>query len=365
METNPPQAEPEEPAKDSPREEKRSRRRRVPKVVVRLGAVLLAVVIALILTGLTMDLGPWLRARAELEGSKYLKRPLHIGRISARFVPGTFVFDDLMIEGLTPGDRPFLTARRVTVRLPWWTIATRKLIVESVDMTDWHMVVETFPNGRPSNFPKIMPERKGPQGPSRFTTTVRAVHAARGQFTYQDHGTPWSTIGRNLDVTLYRSDVNNDYRGNASFSNGTISIQSYEPFSASMRSRFKLVNGKVTFDRIDLTSEGAASVIDGVVDLGRWPEQIYRIKSHIDFPTQKNIFFHRDRFSAYGQGDFQGTFHLFKGGRASRESRSAARDRRRDTARPRSRSSAHLSCRSAPSGSRSGQCRRTARSSNP
>ena len=122
-------------------------------------------------------------------------------------------------------------------------------------------------------------------------------------------------IGRNLDVTLYRSDVNNDYRGNASFSNGTISIQSYEPFSASMRSRFKLVNGKVTFDRIDLTSEGAASVIDGVVDLGRWPEQIYRIKSHIDFPTQKNIFFHRDRFSAYGQGDFQGTFHLFKGGR--------------------------------------------------
>src|SRR6188768_567441 len=241
METNPPQAEPEEPAKDAPREEKRSRRRRVPKVVVRAGAVLLAVVIALILTGLTVDLGPVLRARAELEGSKYLKRPLHIGRISARLVPGTFVFDDLMIEGLTPNDRPFLTARRVTVRLPWWTIATRKLIVESVDMTDWHMVVETFPNGRPSNFPKIMPERKGPQGPSRFTTTVRAVHAARGQFTYLDHGTPWSTVGRNLDVTLYRSDVNNDYRGNASFSNGTISIQSYEPFSASMRSRFKLV----------------------------------------------------------------------------------------------------------------------------
>ena len=269
METTPPQAEPEEPAKDAPREEKRSRRRRVPRVVVRLGGVLLAVVVALILTGLTVDLGPALRERAEREGSNYLKRPLHIGRISARLVPGTFVFDDLMIEGLTPAERPFLTAKRVTVRIPWWTIATRKLIVESVDMTDWHMVVETLPE-RPPQFPEgHCQSARRPPGPSRFTTTVRAVHAARGQFTYQDHGTPWSTIGRNLDVTLYRSEVNNDYRGSASFSNGTIRIQSYEPFGASMRSRFKLADGKVTFDRIDLTSDGATSVLDGVVDLRR------------------------------------------------------------------------------------------------
>jgi hypothetical protein len=174
METTPPQAEPEEPAKEAPREEKRSRRRRVPRVVVRLGGVVLAVLVSVILTLLTMDLGPWLRGPAEREGSKYLQRPLHIGRISARLVPGTFVFDDLTIEGLTPTDRPFLTAKRITVRLPWWTIATRKLIIESVDMTDWNMVVESYPNGR-HNFPKVTPERKTPAGPSRFTTTLRAA----------------------------------------------------------------------------------------------------------------------------------------------------------------------------------------------
>ena len=114
-------------------------------------------------------------------------------------------------------------------------------------MTDWHMVVETFPE-RPSQ--QLSEDHARAQEARRDRAAsprrVRAVHAARGQFTYQDHGTPWSTVGRNLDVTLYRSDVNNDYRGNASFSNGTISIQSYEPFSASMRSRFKLVDGKVT-----------------------------------------------------------------------------------------------------------------------
>ena len=301
----PPEAAPQEPTPP---------RRRVRRVLVRLGAVLLAIVVALLLTALTVDLGPALRKRAEAEGSRYLLRPLHIGKVSARLIPGVFVFDDLMIEGLTPSDRPFLTAKKVTVRLPWWTIASRRLIIESVDMTDWNMVVETFANGR-HNFPRLTPERKSPPGPKRFTTTVQAVHAANGQFTYEDHVTPWSTSSRQLEVTLYRSDVFNDYRGRASFSNGTVRIQSYEPFGTAMRSRFKIEGGKVVFDRMDLTSDGATSVLDGEVDLGRWPEQIYRIKSHIDFPTQKNIFFHRDRFTASGQGDFQGTFHLFKGGR--------------------------------------------------
>jgi hypothetical protein len=313
MDTTPPQAEPEEPPQGDPREEPRSRRP-ARKAVVRVGAVLLAVVAALLVTALTVDLGPAVKALAEREGSKYLQRPLHIGRIQARLLPGVFVFDDLMIEGLTPADRPFLTAKRITVRLPWWTIATRKLIIESVDMTDWNMLVETFPNGR-HNFPKVTPDRKTPAGPSRFTTTLRVVHAHHGQFAYEDHGTPWSTIGRNLDVTLYRSDPTNDYRGTASFSNGTVQIQSYEPFTVRMGSRFKLADGKVAFERINLTGDGSTSLIDGEVDLRRWPEQIYRIKSHIDFPTQKNLFFHRERFSAFGQGDFQGTFHLFKGGR--------------------------------------------------
>jgi hypothetical protein len=312
METNTSDPGPEAPAAPEPQEPQR--RRRAPKVVVRIGAVVLAVVVSLLLTALTVDLGPAVRRRAEQEGSKYLRRPLHLGRVSARLIPGVFVFEDLVIEGLTPDARPFLTAKKVTVRLPWWTIATRRLIIESVDMTDWNMVVESFANNVHS-FPRLTPERKNPPGPKRFTTTLQAVHAANGQFTYEDHVTPWSTISRQLEVTLYRSDVFNDYRGRASFSNGTVRIQSYQPFETAMRSRFKIEGGKVVFDRLDLTSDGATSVLDGEVDLGRWPEQIYRIKSHIDFPTQKRIFFHRDRFTASGQGDFQGTFHLFKGGR--------------------------------------------------
>jgi translocation and assembly module TamB len=307
----------EEPPAEEPQQEPKTRSR-VRRLVVRAGAVLLAVVVGLLVTVLTFDLGPTLKGRAEREGSNYLRRPMHIGRLSARLIPGVFVVENLMIEGLAPTDRPFLTAKKITVRFPWWSIVTRKLVIESVDMTDWNMLVETFPNGR-HNFPRVTPERKPGAQPSRITTTLKAAQSSRGQFTYEDHGTPWSTIARDLNVVVYRSDVMNDYRGRATFSNGTVQIQAYEPFRADMQSRFKIADGKVTFDRLDLTSDGAKSAITGVVNLKNWPEQLYRVKSHIDFPTQKNIFFHRDPFTVSGEGDFEGTFQLFKGGPVSRE----------------------------------------------
>ncbi len=289
------------------------KRRPRRRVVIRAAMVLVAVVVGILVSVLTVDLGPSLRARAEKEGSKYIQRPMRIGRLSARLLPGVFVVEDLVIEGLRPQDRPFLTAKKITVRVPWWTAFSRKLMIESVDMTDWEMLVEAFPNNV-HTFPKFTRERRG-SGPSRFTTTLRAVTASRGQFTYDDHATPWSTVARHLNVALYRSFATNDYRGRASFSDGTIKIQNYEPFRADMQSRFRLDGANVRFERIDLISDGARSMLDGVADLSRWPLQTYNVQSKIDFPTQKNIYFHRDRFSVSGEGDFRGTFRMFPGGR--------------------------------------------------
>ena len=82
-----------------------------------------------------------------------------------------------------------------------------------------------------------------------------------------------------------------------------------------MQSRFKIDGGKVHFDRIDLTSDGCGLGHRRRRRSGRWPEQIYHIKSHIDFPTQKNIFFHRDRFTRLRPGGLPRHVPLFKGGR--------------------------------------------------
>jgi hypothetical protein len=303
---------PDEPERPSPTARPAWRRH-----ALRVLALVVAVVAGIIVTVFTVDLGPSLRARAEKEGSKYLERPMHIGKLSAKITPGVFVVEDLVIEGLEPADRPFLKARKIEVVVPWWTVFSRKLIIESVEMSNWEMVVESwpgtpqYPNGR-HNFPRFVHESKS-KGPKRFTTTLRWMLASRGSFTYEDHGTPWSTAARDLRISISRGFVDTKYRGRASFADALIKIQSYEPFHAVMNSMFTIEGANLQFSRLDLVSDGARSAMTGTIDMSHWPEQTYQITSQIDFPTQKGIFFHRDKFVVSGAGEFKGTFHLFKG----------------------------------------------------
>jgi hypothetical protein len=298
------------------------KRPRVRRVALRLLAVLVAVIAALIVTFFSIDLGPHVISYAEEYGSKYLNRPMHIGKLRAFPLVGDFVIEDLEIEGLTPEDRPFLVAKKIVVDLPWWTAFNRLLIIDDVTMTDWEMVVETFPastnypKGR-HNLPRFVPpnDPNKPKRPPRLSSRLQSVLATRGKLTYEDHGTPWGIVAPDISVRMGWGGVTNDYRGRASFSKGIVRIMSYLPFRADMQTSFSMQGGKVHFDRMNLLSDGARSVITGDLDFGRWPEQLYQVRSRIDFATQKNIFFHGQKFDVSGTGDFTGTFHLFSGGR--------------------------------------------------
>jgi hypothetical protein len=283
---------------------------RLRRLVVVVGVFATVTFAALMVTGVSVDLGPAVRAVAEREGSKRIERPIRMGRLSVRLLRGQVVVEDLVIGGLSPTDRPFLSAKRIVVSLAWAPLLRREVFIESVEMTGWQMVVETWPGGRHS-FPRLTP-REPAAGPRPFVTTVQVVRAREGVFTFEDHGTPWSTVARNLDVTVVKAP---DYRGEATFSNGTVKIQRYEPMWANMRARFAIDGGLVRFDRIDLETDGATTELTGEVDLPRWPEQTYRLRSHLRFPRMRELFFARDTFSLYGDGVFDGTFHLFKGGR--------------------------------------------------
>ena len=133
----------------------------------------------------------------------------------------------------------------------------------------------------------------------RFVTTVQYLRAHRGQFTYEDHGAPWSVVAPNVEVIIGKI---LDYRGEASFSNGTVQLGSFEPMGAEMRTTFELDGGNVHLDRIDLRTDGAESVLTGDVDFGNWPEMSYEVRSRIEFPRMREIFFADDDFTVDGDG---------------------------------------------------------------
>jgi hypothetical protein len=120
------------------------RTRRIVRGIVVTCACALAVILV---TSITVDLGPVLRQRAEQAGSNAIKRPMHIGRLAVHLWRGSYVVEDLVIEGLTPDARPFLTARRIDVSMPWTTLFTHRIVFDAIQMTDWDMYFEMNADG--------------------------------------------------------------------------------------------------------------------------------------------------------------------------------------------------------------------------
>ena len=110
--------------------------------------------------------------------------------------------------------RPHHGRRAVVVDLHAASSSSRR-----VEIRDWQMLVETWPDGR-HNFPKFTRESRS-EGPRRFVTTVRIVRAVGGTFTLEDHGAPWGITAPNLDVVISKLDT---YRGTAAFDQATIRI---------------------------------------------------------------------------------------------------------------------------------------------
>jgi hypothetical protein len=273
--------------------------------------VVVALLAAAIVASITIDLGPTMRARAEDAGSKYIERPLHIGALRIHLLTGKVLVEDLRIDGLHKDDRPFFTAKQIAVALDWLPAFRLHpdITISSVEMTDWQMLVEKWDGSH--NFPRFNHDDGKPPGPKRMTTTLRGLRAFRGQFSFEDHETPWSVVCRNLDISIGNLP---NYHGTATFNGGTVTIQDFVPMWANMKAQFVIDGSRIHLDRIDMETDGASTVATGDVDLAHWPNQGYQVKSRVNFPRMRELFFRDEAWRLSGAGDFTGTFRLFKTG---------------------------------------------------
>ena len=274
--------------------------------VASVAALLAAAVVA----SLTVDLGPAARHAAEKGASDYLERPTRIGSLGIRLLTGKFVVENITIDGLHPGDRPFFSARRIDIGLDWLPAFRLKpeFVISSVAMTDWQMLVEKWESGH--NFPKFVHEDTRPTGPRRFTVTLQYLHAYRGQFAFEDHEAPWSIICPNLDIFIGNLP---NYHGRATFHDGTVRIQDFVPMWTNMKADFVIDGPHIRLSRIDLDTDGAKSVARGEVDFANWPNQFYTVQSRVNFPRMRQLFFKDETWDLSGDGDFTGVFRLTKG----------------------------------------------------
>lgn len=275
--------------------------------------MLAAISAALLVSVFSVDLGPYLRERAEREATQYLERPMHIGRIKALLRPGHFVFEDVVIEGLTADAAPFLKADRITVSVPWWAVFRRRLIIE-VEMDGWESTIESFP-GNKDSVPKLKPRPREP-GPTWFnTTTVEHVWGRDGHFRFIDHAQPWNVTFDKMAMNFVWAPSLDRYVATIDVRGGEINILAYKTM------RLDTASARLTFDGpllrvegLDLLADGMRTHARGVINLDQWPVQDFDIESAFDSAPLKEIFFFGQNFTAAGQGRFTGQFHRRKAG---------------------------------------------------
>jgi autotransporter translocation and assembly factor TamB len=295
----------------------RGRKRRFAKRWSRRFSIIaIALFAALIVTLVTVDIGrvsiggQSIKTLAEKYASRYLNRPMHIGQVIAQLKVGHFEFRDVVIEGPTPNDRPFFAAKRIVVDIPWWLTIGRELDLD-VDIYDWRMVVEKFPDGQ-TKLPKFTSGGSG--GPPKLKVQHLAIYCHNGEFVYDDHVAPWRVVGPNLNFSLVRANNLGTFYGLASFSKGTVQIQNFEPLATDFSTRFQLKGKVVDLKHIDLLTDGAESHISGYVDFGNWPDQEYKIQSTVDFNRMRELFFSKVDWRMSGKGQFNGIFRIPKNG---------------------------------------------------
>jgi hypothetical protein len=271
-----------------------------------------AILAIAVFVSLRVDLGPSLRALAEREASNQLRRPVHIGGLAIRIARGRFEVNDFTIDGVKPGDRPFFGAKNLSISLDWGKAFQRRpeFVITSVEMTDWQMLVEKWEKG--DSFLRLRRASSGrPPGPRRFVTTLKYLRAYRGQFSYEDHETPWGILAPNIDINITNS---RGYNGDATFHGGLVTIQKYVPMWADFKAHFFIDGTKLHLDRIEMTTDGAVSTAVGDLDFDKWPEMTYQVKSQVQFQRMRELFFTNEEWALSGAGDFAGLFHLYKGG---------------------------------------------------
>ena len=176
------------------------------------------------------------------------------------------------------------------------------------------MVVESFPGGK-HNWPRV----DGPPRPPRTGPPARRDHAAvRARHAW---ASSCSTIMRRGGASMRRISKSppassREYSGRAQFHGGTVHFFDFEPMSAAMRTTLPRPGrqDRARRHRSDHRRRG----------LGAHRQRRHRTLAGDVLPGEVDACSFRgcarsssrsDTFQLHGEGEFNGTFHLFRGGR--------------------------------------------------
>ena len=260
-----------------------------------------------------IDLGPSLRGLAEREGRGSSSGPCTSAGSPSTCCAAGSSSTTCASRASRPRRRPSSTPGASSSTMPWWT-AARPGDLHRVGRADRLDDARRDVPERRATTSSGSPARRAPPGRAGSSPPSSSCAPTRGEFTYQDHGDavehrrPQARPDRRQAPRLpRRGAVPRRHRSRSS--NSSRCGRTCTARSASTAARWSSTASTST-------PTAPTSKVTGVVDMGRWPEQTYDVVSRGPLPADAGDLVCRSSdFSLSGEGEFAGTFKLFKGGR--------------------------------------------------
>ena len=263
---------------------------------------------------LTVDLGPRVRGRPSVRARNGSDRPIHIGRLSIRVFTrprrarGRARSTDSS-RAIGRSSPPSACRLARLVDRPAAPAGVHRHLGRDDRLADARREVERT---AATTSPRFAANSDSRRRSAPFTTTLKSLRAWRGEFTYEDHGMPWSVDRPNIDINITNLPK---YHGSWPRSRAARSqIQDYVPMWADMtrelhdrrrqhparphRSRHR--RREVGADRRRRHPRAGRSMT-------------YQVKSRVHFPRMREIFFTNETWELSGDGDFTGMFPSVQG----------------------------------------------------
>ncbi len=278
--------------------------------VILLTAAFLFIAIAIFLNSNYFD--TFIKEQIEQRLGKAINRKVTIGSVS--FNP---FFLDIQLTNFVIGSDSrspnidFFRARNIYADVSWRYALRGKVRLSEVLLDKPEITVIFYKEGG-SNWPTTGPKKQKKKG--GLDLIISKVDCDNMTVIFNQRRIPLS-----FSVTELETYVEYDYRlhnylASTSFKNGYLKIQDFEFFKFDLKSEYRIIGGRVSFEKLFILSNRSKFYFAGEMYNLKDPFFDFRFRSRISIDQAKQMFRLNPEMSGFGnfRGVYKGTFRRFR-----------------------------------------------------
>lgn len=278
---------------------------------ILLGLVLLIVTIVIFLNSNFVD--SLIRKQIATRLSKALNRDVTVKDVAFNpFFLEVELKDFRIANDPRSPEVPFFAASDIYARVSWQSLLSGKLRISNVRVVrpELHVI---FYIGGGNNWPKTSP-KSGPKKKGGLNFVISRCVVEKMMVVFNNRRLPLDFSTNDLETHVQYDPIQNNYLASTNFQKGSFRIMNYEFWHFDLKSTYRIIGGRVSFERLFFLSPQSKFYMAGDMYNLKDPFFDFRFRSQIHLSHAKQMFRLNPEMSGVGtyKAVYKGTFTRFR-----------------------------------------------------